>query len=272
MIGICKTTFAMLRPEPRHSSELISQVLFGEMVALIEESEDWIKIETEHGYQGFTRKAQFIFYDYVDAFEISKAGLEISTAMFLSGGIRNHKIQVLPGSLFWPGGKFFSIHDDGLELKNISNPKPFDSPELAQFITDWLGIPYVWGGKVFTGLDCSGLIQSLFHQFGYSFPRDAWQQAEIGNTIEFDPKNPFFEKGDLLFFQRPGQKIHHVAISMGGKNYFHASEWSRINSLDPLDNDFVQDRLDTLVLAKQVLTSHLRTLISSFTDLISKGL
>jgi cell wall-associated NlpC family hydrolase len=121
------------------------------------------------------------------------------------------------------------------------------------------------------GLDCSGLVQVMFHQMGYSFPRDAWQQAEVGDPVDFNPEKPEFQAGDLLYFTRPGKKIHHVAVSLGGSRYFHASEWTRENDFNPDYALFVQDRKDTLTLAKRIRTGHLKPLVSTFKEMISRA-
>lgn len=130
-----------------------------------------------------------------------------------------------------------------------------------------LHIPYVWGGKIPLGLDCSGLIQHLFHLQGFSFPRDAWQQAALGTTLSWKKEKPEFVPGTLLFFQRPGKKIHHVALSIGGSSFIHASEWVRIESLDPQSPDFAHDRWETLVLAKKIGPNDLKPLALTFSKL-----
>lgn len=122
---------------------------------------------------------------------------------------------------------------------------------MADFALKFLHVPYVWGGKTEWGLDCSGLVQLVMNLAQFSFPRDAWQQAETGKEISFDNSDPAFEPGNLLFFKHPGKRIHHVGISLGGGQFVHASEWVRVQSLSADHPDFAPERMETLALVKR---------------------
>ena len=147
------------------------------------------------------------------------------------------------------------------------NPSAFYGTMLSDSCLNLMDVPYVWGGKTQWGLDCSGVVQLAVNLQGYSFPRDAWQQAEVGTSIQFDPANPSFEKGDILFFKEAGKNIHHVAVSLGSKKFVHASEWVRINSFSETEPDFAPDRLRTLCLAKKIGPADLKTLWDSIGNL-----
>lgn len=146
------------------------------------------------------------------------------------------------------------------------NLEPFSGLKMAEMAQYYLGTVYLWGGKTPFGFDCSGLVQLIINLQGYSFPRDAWQQALEGEEIAFSSEFPEFQPGNLLFFQFPEKKIHHVAISLGGSKFIHASEWVRIQSFHPNDSDFAPERLDTLVKAKKI--KNLTTLAASFGKLL----
>jgi cell wall-associated NlpC family hydrolase len=74
----------------------------------------------------------------------------------------------------------------------------------------YLGIPYVWGGtNPKTGLDCSGLVQLVYHNLGIDLPRVSYQQARAGTAV---PSLAQAKPGDLLAF---GSPVHHIAIYIG---------------------------------------------------------
>jgi cell wall-associated NlpC family hydrolase len=89
----------------------------------------------------------------------------------------------------------------------------FKPKALVGLAARFLEAPYVWGGTTAWGLDCSGLVQTVYSAFGVSLPRDADQQESLGETVRLEEVKP----ADLLFF--PG----HVAISLGGSKFIHAN-------------------------------------------------
>lgn len=73
----------------------------------------------------------------------------------------------------------------------------------------WLGVPYVYGGTSRYGVDCSGLTQAVFAQFGVSLPHNAAAQYAYGTPVA----SP--EPGDLVFSDFTGAGVGHVAIATG---------------------------------------------------------
>ena len=141
----------------------------------------------------------------------------------------------------------------------------------------FLGVPYFWGGTSIKGVDCSGFTRMVWFLNGVLLPRNASQQAAIGEPVEIAPDtekfpvdssgkyldDPLFRqemtrrtsnlrKGDLIFFGTPapgnpgtGQagragkdRITHVGIYIGNGKFIHASRYVRINSLIPGEPDF----------------------------------
>ena len=75
------------------------------------------------------------------------------------------------------------------------------------------------GWKSALGIDCSGFTQLIFGAFGVQLPRDASQQVQVGQTVDFFSKAKW---GDLAFFDNPEGKIVHVGILLDNKTIIHA--------------------------------------------------
>ena len=101
----------------------------------------------------------------------------------------------------------------------------------------WEGTPHEWGGTTRRGVDCSGLVQSIYADaFGYQVPRTTDQQVEWGRFVERDDLKP----GDLVFF-RPGSGQRHVGIYVSDGQFLHASSSDGVR-LSPLDRSYWVER------------------------------
>ncbi|MFG2268127.1 C40 family peptidase [Streptomyces sp. NPDC048720] len=77
--------------------------------------------------------------------------------------------------------------------------------------------PYVWGGNSLSkGIDCSGLVQQLYRQYGINLPRTTYEQAKSGHVVSTGSIRP----GDLVFY---GNDYHHVGIYAGNGHIIHAA-------------------------------------------------
>lgn len=103
---------------------------------------------------------------------------------------------------------------------------------LRSAAAEWSGTPHEWGGSSLDGVDCSGLVQSVYDsQFRVSVPRTTEEQAMTGQTVSRSTLQP----GDLVFFRlAKTSKNRHVGIYISEKEFLHASSSSgvRVSSLD----------------------------------------
>ncbi|MEE9552673.1 MAG: C40 family peptidase, partial [candidate division Zixibacteria bacterium] len=121
------------------------------------------------------------------------------------------------GEFFIPNSNLASHKDDSLK---------FTVDNLIIETEKFLGAPYLWGGRSFFGIDCSGFSQCILRRFGVELPRDSSDQRNHG--IEIARKD--IQAGDLLFF--PG----HVTIAVSDTLMIHSSLGNggvAYNSLDP---------------------------------------
>src|SRR6266852_732103 len=108
-----------------------------------------------------------------------------------------------------------------------------------------LGVPHLWGGTSWEGIDCSGFVQLCYRMGGYIIPRDGDQQHDF---LSCSVRREEIQEGDLIFFG--SKEITHVAMALNNQHYIHAEgqNYNRvvINSFNPAEENYYP-RLDEIV-------------------------
>lgn len=108
---------------------------------------------------------------------------------------------------------------DSSDSDNTAAPSGQTGVDLANYATQFVGNPYVYGGSSLTdGADCSGFVMAVYAQFGYSLPHSAGAQSGYGTRVDTSSLEP----GDILFYGYDGS-IEHCAIYIGDGMIVHAS-------------------------------------------------
>jgi cell wall-associated NlpC family hydrolase len=105
---------------------------------------------------------------------------------------------------------------------------PTAVPKVVEVARTYSGTPYRSGGNDKNGIDCSGLICSVYSEIGVKVPRISWQQSEFGQEVSSIKD---IKAGDWLFFVPEAGKegyVSHAGIVTDVRNqqeimFIHAS-------------------------------------------------
>lgn len=110
---------------------------------------------------------------------------------------------------------------------------PNGRSDIVNTAFKYLGIPYRLGGKLPDSVDCSLLVQTVFARNGFTLPRTAADQFQLGIPID----SMQLQLGDrLYFYDRSHSKIGHTGIYIGNGNFIHASSNRGKVAIDKLSN------------------------------------
>ena len=247
------------RAEPADSAEQVTQVLFGEHYEVKETRKKWIQIKTAlDNYECWIDKKQHHPIDEKFAERLNKQKF-IPVSLEMAGWVQQvsteaiipiilgSSLPFLENGIFKIGKEVFK-YEGQAQLK--ANKKNTDL--IVQQSLVYMNTPYLWGGRHPFGVDCSGLVQMCYKIIGLNLPRDAYQQASLGQSLSFIEEA---EPGDLAFFDNDEGKIIHVGILLKDNYIIHASGKVRIDRIDHqgiYDND-VKDYSHRLRIIKRII-------------------
>ena len=228
--GISILSIVPMRNEASDQSEMINQILFGEHFKILQIRKKWNKIRLSHdNYEGWICKKQWTEISEEDYKQLDKDISTITTDI-LDIIKKDHHQPIVIGSIlpFYKSGHA-RINNQMYQFDGLTTPGFVNKKKLIENALIYLNAPYLWGGRSPLGIDCSGLTQMAYRLQGINLPRDAYQQAEIGNTLSFVEES---EPGDLAFFDNEEGKVIHVGIILEDNHIIHASGKVRIDRLD----------------------------------------
>lgn len=218
------------REDPSDKSEMITQLLYGECYTVLEVQKKWVLLENAaDSYQCWIDRKQ---YFEIEASEFEKFTGQVQKRCGDAMGLvtdKNGRRFYIPCSAPLPYYSQGSFQMNGNRLEYDGHVARHDSDSPVRHAMRLLHAPYLWGGKSAMGIDCSGFTQVVFACAGIPIPRDAYQQAEGGDTVDF---TDLAEPGDVAFFDNEESQITHVGIVLDQGKIIHASGSVRIDTLD----------------------------------------
>jgi cell wall-associated NlpC family hydrolase len=219
-----------LRKEASDKSELVTQILYGEMYKVLDRHAEWLLVHCAFdNYQGWLNISQHSALvaneqqsktDWIVSCPILEVDSENASRMLLPFGSElnpiNHVITTVKLEYWQQSGK-------------IVIPTSCSSELIMRYAAMMMGSPYLWGGRSPLGYDCSGFVQVVFKVAGLGLPRDARDQAGLGEIIDFVDHA---QSGDLAFFENETGQLVHVGILDGEGSIIHCSGYVRKDSID----------------------------------------
>ncbi len=233
--GICLLSVIPCRKEASNTSEMVTQLLFGDHYSILEAGEGWIKIKIAYdNYECWINIKQHSKISESTFNQLQKQPAVYSSELIqvISNKNTNTNFPISIGAtlpLLKDKSSNFESFSFGFEGQTTAPNQKKSAQDILSTAYLFINAPYLWGGKNPLGIDCSGFTQTVFKLNGYKLPRDASQQVELGTPLSFVEEA---EAGDLAFFDNEEGNIVHVGILLDNQQIIHASGSVRIDKFD----------------------------------------
>jgi len=282
--GVANLSVINTRYEPNHASEMATQAGLGTPLKVLKKQSGHYLIRTPDNYLSWTESAgvalmtktefenwqtteKIIYTDlYGQAYsEPSESSLPVSDL------VAGNTMQLLSKSA---GFYKISFPDKRIAYISVSKARSFDqwkelpdpgADQILRTARNFLGIPYLWGGTSIKGMDCSGFTKTSYFLNGIILPRDASQQALVGDKVDINDGDSVsiakslksLNPGDLLFFaaNKQTKRVTHTAIYIGNGEFIQAAGLVRINSMIKGSKNYDDFQSRTMVGARRMLTA-----------------
>lgn len=222
-----------LRREPRPDAAVDTQVLFGERVEVYDEEEGWVWVQLDND--------QYVGWIAANTLwsKLSRPTHRVCvprTFIYPGPSIKLPPLLALPlgaeVEVIERRGDFWMTTNSCFIYASHLTQLDESFPDFVAIAEKLLNAPYLWGGKSWMGIDCSGLVQLSLLMRGYKAPRDSdLQEQQVGKPIDY---NAGLQRGDLIFWKG------HVGIMRDESTLLHANGTHMLVSSEPLS--LVRDR------------------------------
>lgn len=276
-MAVVNVSVANIRSNPEESAELASQALLGMPLKIYEKQGGWLRVQTPDGYIGWVsgstvkrfsqpqldslKNLPKIIYTKGYGFAFNSADENAATISDLTWGnilqVVNEKKDFY--EVRFPDNRTAYIpKKEAVKVVDWQKSLNVSESSLVETSKKMMGLPYLWGGTSWKGVDCSGFTRTVYLMNGFMLPRDASQQVNVGQFIDTSKGFEKLQPGDLLFFGRAktdstSERVVHVGMWIGNNQFIHSSGMVQINSFNKTDENFDEYNLERFLRAKRML-------------------
>lgn len=274
--AVAKNSVSNIRTDARHGAELSTQATLGTPLKVWKRKSGWYYIQMPDQYLGWVdaggiqlmdsaRFAEWkqnakIIYTALQGFAYRQEDLNTTVSDLVFGNIL--EVEGSNGNYYqvkFPDGRKALVKKSEANLYDewVAGREP-NEQNLINASLKMMGLPYLWGGTSFKGVDCSGFTKTVYFMNGLILPRDASQQVHVGIEIDTSGNWKNLKPGDLLFFGVPAkdgkpERVVHVGMWIGGNNEFiHSSSNVRISSMNQDAPNFDEYELNRFLRVKRI--------------------
>ena len=259
--GLIRVPVANLNADNRFAASVVTHALMGMPIRLLQK-DGWYEVQLPDGYTGWLHGSQFVRlsadalgrWNARDLLVVTELSAPVRTlsgdgmVTSLTAGARIARIDVKESFYVveLPDGRQGLIAKEAVSEQDVFQEVEWVRRQQVNFGASLqataerlLGQSYQWGGTSTQAMDCSGFIKTVYAMHDMILPRDASQQAYIGERFySLDEARV----GDLHFFGFIGKdyraRVSHVGFSVGKGRFIHALGDVHRASLKPEDSNF----------------------------------
>lgn len=161
-----------------------------------------------------------------------------------SSALSKGDYSIIVGAVLGDGSEVYSLPVDftysyiaAAAVSSQSSHYTLSNPVIQSVIDtaeSFLGLPYVWGGTTPAGFDCSGFVQYVYGQNGYSLTRTTYTQWDTDGT--FVSKSEL-QPGDLIYFGSGGSPTH-VGLYVGDGMMIHSPSTGDVVKFSTIESGY----------------------------------
>jgi len=276
--AVVSISVANIRIRPGHPNEMATQATMGTPLKVFRKEKGWYLVQSPDKYIGWTESGgiRLMNEDAATQWQAAEKAIYIKPYGFAYTA-DNTGAQTV-SDLVYGDVLAFQKQANGFYETKFPDGRTAYVPagEIIMF-KDWIatlnptqdnlvsaskklmGLPYLWGGTSFKGIDCSGFTRTVYFMNGLVLPRDASQQVNIGQTVDTQNGWQNLQPGDLLFFGMPAregrpERVIHVGMWLGGPNneFIQSSGRVQISSFNAAAPNYDGSELHRFIRAKRI--------------------